>query len=179
MNDAKNIIKNSIALDILPCPSDYKIAKETYILHLKGGYHFFNERCASDKVIKGIYREPIWPYLERIKDLENKNYKRFPVATVTKTDQYPKINLQIEGEKIKHETGEAYPTKTFYMHRIVGLATHPNLKNLPIINHINGNTVDYRPKNLEWSTIGDNNKGKRPRGSYNDLYDIMSLKGFV
>ena len=65
------------------------------------------------------------------------------------------------------------------MHRLVSLAIHPNPENLPVVNHINGITVDYRPQNLEWSTVANNNRGQRPRGSYDTLYDIMELKGFV
>jgi len=177
----ENILKNFIHMDGIPCPSGYSLLKETYVLHLTGGYHFFNQKCLPTKNIKKIYREPIWPYIERINipDYKSGLYHKFPVATVTKTDQYPKLNLHIEGEKIKHEAMEAWPIKTFYMHRLVSLAVHPNPKNLPVVNHINGMTADYRPINLEWSTVSDNNRGKRPRGSYDDLYDMMLLKGFV
>ena len=33
------------------------------------------------------------------------------------------------------------------MHRLVALAVHPNPKNLPVVNPINGLTVYYRPEN--------------------------------
>ena len=177
----ENILKKFMAMDELPCPSDYKLLKDTYVLHFTGGYHFFNERCLPTKNIKKIYREPIWPYVERISipDYKSGIYEKFPVATLTKTDQYPKLNLHIEGEMLQQENQKQTPTKTFYMHRLVALAVHPNPKNLPVVNHINGITVDYRPENLEWSTIADNNRGQRPRGSYDTLYDIMELKGYV
>jgi|TARA_R110000824_G_scaffold325237_1_gene512148 hypothetical protein len=181
MPNEKILEKNFIAMEELSCPSDYKLLKNTYILHLTGGYHFFNHRCLPNKNIKKIYREPIWPYVERINipKYRNGSYKKFPIATVTKTDQYPKLNLHIEGEKIERENQKQTPIKTFYMHRLVSLAVHPNPENLPVVNHINGITVDYRPQNLEWSTVANNNRGQRPRGSYDTLYDIMELKGFV
>ena len=181
MPNEKILEKNFIAMEELSCTSDYNILKNTYILHLTGGYHFFNNRCLPNKNITKIYRKPIWPYVERINipKYRNGSDKKFPIATVTKTDQYPNLNLHIEGEKIERENQKQTPIKTFYMHRLVSLAVHPNPENLPVVNHINGITVDYRPQNLEWSTVANNNRGQRPRGSYDTLYDIMELKGFV
>ena len=71
MPNEKILEKNFIAMEELSCPSDYKLLKNTYILHLTGGYHFFNYRCLPNKNIKKIYREPIWPYVERINILGN------------------------------------------------------------------------------------------------------------
>lgn len=42
--------------------------------------------------------------------------------------------------------------KKYYIHRLVATSFLTNLKNLPIVNHINGVRSDNNIKNLEWVT---------------------------
>lgn len=46
--------------------------------------------------------------------------------------------------------------KTYSVHRIVATAWIENKKNLPCVNHINGNRSDNRKENLEWVSNQEN-----------------------
>lgn len=46
---------------------------------------------------------------------------------------------------------------TLRVHRVVGIAFHPNPYNLPEINHLKGK-LDNRPESIEWSTSSNNQK---------------------
>jgi hypothetical protein len=66
------------------------------------------------------------------------------------------------------------------MHRIVAFVCvkndNPDLK--VIVNHINGNKLDYRPKNLEWTTNRENSKegSKGNKVNADELYMHLSRK---
>lgn len=46
--------------------------------------------------------------------------------------------------------------RLYLVSRIMATAFIPNPNNLPVVNHINRNTLDDRPENLEWVTIREN-----------------------
>lgn len=46
--------------------------------------------------------------------------------------------------------------KSFYLHRILAELFVPNNKNLPCVNHIDGNKLNNTINNLEWCTYSDN-----------------------
>jgi len=64
-----------------------------------------------------------------------------------RTDGYLMVCLQVD--KIKAH---------FTVHRLVAMAFIPNPKNLPVINHIDGNKQNNCVKNLDWTTYSENEK---------------------
>lgn len=46
--------------------------------------------------------------------------------------------------------------KQYYVHRLVAITLLPNPKNLPYVNHKDGNTQNNRVRNLEWVTAAQN-----------------------
>jgi len=53
---------------------------------------------------------------------------------------------------------QAGVTKTYLLHRLLAQCFIPNPENKPCVNHINGNKLDYRLCNLEWSTESENTR---------------------
>lgn len=64
-----------------------------------------------------------------------------------KTNGYREFQLMFKGEK-----------KYLMGHRLVALMFIPNPNNKEQINHINGNKLDNRVNNLEWSSSSENNQ---------------------
>jgi hypothetical protein len=60
---------------------------------------------------------------------------------------YYQVNLFINGKR-----------QTARLHRLLALAFIPNLENLPVINHKDGNKLNNLLSNLEWCTYSDNLK---------------------
>lgn len=52
-------------------------------------------------------------------------------------------------------------TKTFQVHRIIALTFVPNPNNLPVVNHLDGNKLNNKVSNFEWTTVYGNNKHSR------------------
>lgn len=61
------------------------------------------------------------------------------------TTGYKKVELCVNGT-----------SKSFKVHRLVGMAFIPNNDNKPFINHIDGNPLNNRFDNLEWVTNREN-----------------------
>ena len=76
----------------------------------------------------------------------------------------------------------------FFIHRLIAEVFIPNPDNKPMVNHKNGNKLDFRIDNLEWVTASenekhayDNNLKFGQRGSKNPMaklseYDVREIK---
>tara|TARA_R110000765_G_scaffold300480_1_gene395077 strand:- start:29 stop:580 length:552 start_codon:yes stop_codon:yes gene_type:complete len=162
----------------VPLETTYKdIIDNVYILHPTGGYHYFS-LCSPSKKIKQIYRDNVWPWIETVPNdlgiLENTRYPR-----PSQRDPYPKLNLRIKGSKIQYIKNIQYPMATFYMHLLVARAFIPNEKNLPVVDHKDSISCDYRVSNLRWVTISENNSGKRPTIGPDKMYDVQHARDAV
>tara|TARA_A100001201_G_C3997103_1_gene173388 strand:+ start:179 stop:643 length:465 start_codon:yes stop_codon:yes gene_type:complete len=131
-------------------------SEDNYELRFNG-QHFFDVKCSLEKNINPIYREKIWPYVFNLR----KNKIMMP--TLTKKDNYPRFNFSLKDKK----------QIFIYMHQLVMILLKPTQDKNKIINHINRNTFDYRPENLEWVSPSENSKGNvNNRLDYNKLYDF-------
>jgi hypothetical protein len=162
----------------IPIENIYKdIIPNVYVLHSTGGYHYFSQ-CSLDKNIKNIYRQNIWPWIETLDNTISVD-KKIRFARPTSRDPYPKLNLRVNGPKINNKSNIAYPIKTFYMHLLVAKGFIENKNNLPVVDHKNSVTCDYRIDNLRWCTYSQNNSGKRPRIGPDNMYDIQQYRKSV
>ena len=153
------------------------IIDNVYVLYSTGGYHYFS-LCSPSKKINQIYREQIWPWIKILPNdlgiIEDTKYPR-----PTKRDPYPKLNLRIKGSKIQYIKNIQYPMATFYMHLLVAKAFISNKQDLPVIDHKDSLSCDYRVSNLRWVTFSENNSGKRPRVGPDKMYDVQHARTAV
>ena len=161
-----------------------------YILHSDGGPHYFSQ-CEIE--VKDIYRKNIWPYLERIGTHSViKNSKKSPKPGImlgsigsTKLGYVYHRIYKKELRKKKDYRGKKIIIsdrpydKEISMHRIVAQAfiNNSNPEKKLIVDHINGNRVDYRINNLRWVSH-EENAGGTPggRNSPNEIYKLISKK---
>ena len=115
-----------------------KIPKEKYYIYKTGGINPFMTELG-----------PIFPF---IKNDRGKIMNLVP-QTNGKDAPYPHLNIFIMGN-----ANEKPNSLKCYMHKLVGLAFLKNndFENKYIIDHLNGNILDYRPENLEWVTPSQN-----------------------
>jgi hypothetical protein len=74
-----------------------------------------------------------------------KKYRGVPLNPSKSTNNYLEVRL--------HKVGKS---KTFLVHRLVALSFLDNPNNYPIINHKDGNKLNYTLENLEWTTYQQN-----------------------
>lgn len=88
----------------------------------------------------------------------------------TKTNKYISTWVDTVGYRqcyLKDESGKKHSKR---IHRLVAIAFIPNPKNLPQVNHKDGNKLNNNLENLEWT----DNKSNTQHGYDNGLYKFKS-----
>jgi len=162
---------------------DNRIRRNMYVVHTKGGPHMFALRCSKDTELNPLYRENIWPYIERIcyyvKRKKGKNpsvWERVEtepsicIPSITKKDPYPRISFSPENNG---------PQVRTYVHQFLAMLLKSKIEG-GCINHINGKPADYRLENLEWVTYKGNATGvARPKLDYDIMYDSFVKNKYI
>ena len=133
------------------------IDPDTYVLYPTGGYHYFS---LAEKAPKH-YKEPIWPYVRKLKRLNNRGHFKNGIITPGVNQNkswYPILNLE---RYVMRKSSKKRETKKQSMHQLVALAFIPNPDplNNTIVHHKNNDKCDYRIENLEWTSIKKNSIG--------------------
>ena len=115
------------------------LPKQTYRIYKTGGYNRYRKDDG-----------PIYPFVQ--------NIKTGKIISVTSkiTDGYPSVTFNVPGDNNKKRI-----ILVAKMHRIAALAFIENKNNLPAVDHINKNILDYKIENLRWYSLSDNNKGAK------------------
>jgi hypothetical protein len=139
---------NTVAIEEIDHPDLKRLPKGKYKLHSTGGFHFFKDVLDADS----IYKEQIWPWIEVIRETKTKTKTYAVVPRIMPSKGfYAQITMNISvGVNVK-----------MTMHKLVclGFCKNPDPTTHPLVNHINGLKVDYRPYNLEWSSHEANSTG--------------------
>ena len=162
-----------------------EVQRDTYYVFPTGGPHYFSQ-CTCE--VLPIYREHVWPFIYRKKHSSqdyNKNRVMFGSIGLTKLDYIYQRVYSAHEKQEKRTFRRGRPEVTIgprnlerTMHRIVAKCFIPNddpEKN--VIDHINGNRVDYRVDNLRWVNPSENSRGT-PGGKNdpNQIYNLISEK---
>tara|TARA_R100001086_G_C11727427_1_gene228684 strand:+ start:61 stop:615 length:555 start_codon:yes stop_codon:yes gene_type:complete len=164
-----------------------------FLFYKNGCYHYFSS-CSPQKKILSIYRQPIWPGVQRIRlndkyinKKSTKPYKpRFFSAGIgTGRQFYPTVSLDLANQSYIERATKRKPRlrcsiKRINMHRIVSLICiiKPSPKH-QYVDHINGDRCDYRISNLRWTTPRENAVGSPgPPIDPDELYDLTRQISF-
>ena len=157
-----------------------------YFLYETGGPHYFSQ-CKNE--IEPIYRENIWPFIYRVQtNPRNKLKSGILLGSISeKKPGYVVQRLYLKDEtrtkrRYRYDKEEVHYTPREIertLHRLVAQAFIPNddPENKTMVDHINGNRVDFRVDNLRWVTPSENSKGTyghKKEGYADRVYEKIS-----
>ena len=105
------------------------------------------EAWAKIPGFNGAYEISTFGRVRRVIEESNQHRGVPYIMRLSKSGRYAQVSLQEGDEK-----------RTFNVHRLVAQAFIPNPRNLPQVNHIDGNKRNNRADNLEWVTAKENAK---------------------
>ena len=159
-----------------------EIMPNRYYIFKSGGPHFFS-KCKDKSLVQDIYLQNIWPFVYNIQGFTTK----ILTGSISKSKlTYPIIKLYHKSDVIEKRNFRKIQTiettlrpreVEFGIHRLVGFAfvSNTNPETHTVLDHINGNRVDYRVSNLRWTTMKGNSKGSGGEKSDPDLvYKLIS-----
>jgi len=163
-----------------------EVEPNRYYCFRTGGPHFFG-KCKDKEKVRKEYLENIWPFIYHVKGFG----KKILTGTISKVKAgtgYPVLKFyhvnetrsqqdfrQVMYKKVIEKKKEIEMT----MHKVVALCFVPNpdSQTNTIVDHINGNRVDYRIENLRWTTLKGNAVGNAGQSSDPDAaYDIVNAQ---
>ena len=162
----KNKKTSNVRVDMLVLNAFYDISDTPVIVENIDG-DVFNNKLDNLKWYRNIKSLPgeVWRTIEgysnymvsnkgRVKSLAriiiDKNGKKQSLAE--------RLLIQVKrigycGVSLRSDTGK---TKSFSTHRVVAITFIPNLKNKPMVNHIDGDKTNNNVENLEWVDAKEN-----------------------
>lgn len=165
---------------------DDRLLPEMFYLFPTGGHHPFN-KCKQE--IPEMYRQKIWPWILRNKHhpdtkmFSGRGDKAIIYGSVH-SSFYICVNLPHKEDKttgrVYHANGlyETKKSKNIFnnLHRLVAKAFVPNPDNKDVVDHIDGNKVDYRIENLKWVTGIENAMGNGGKRTMDEIFDKVKAQ---
>ena len=153
-----------------------ELLPDTYLIHSEGGWHPWKDVQEASS----IYRVRIWPYIQRIKWPEAKDF----AAEWRKNNKPEQMNLSLSFMHIYPYATLEKPgggSHTVQLHRASALAFIPNPEQKTQVCHINDDPTNYLLHNLKWGTNKENHQDRGANSGMTDstMHAIFKMRGWA